>query len=181
MEIAQTVVDTLKRGGNVLIPVSPVGSVYDLIDIVSRSIDGAGGSILETRIYFISPVAKGALAYSNVNAEWLAEARQNAVYVPEEPFVHMGTGTVQALRMFGLCTSLLFCIVQILYILASKEWKTEVVREYIRIFLQGVQDTLCSNLIFHAYSEYIECTTGIYWSPITTNWRRSTLTGNVGK
>lgn len=43
-------------------------------------------------MYFISPVAKGALAYSNVNAEWLAEARQNAVYVPEEPFCHMGVG-----------------------------------------------------------------------------------------
>ncbi|KAK6753557.1 hypothetical protein RB195_012881 [Necator americanus] len=90
MEIAQTVVDTLKRGGNVLMPVNPVGSIYDLIDVVSRSIDGAGGSILESRIYFISPVAKGALAYSNVNAEWLSEAKQSSVYVPEEPFCHMG-------------------------------------------------------------------------------------------
>ncbi|RCN45236.1 hypothetical protein ANCCAN_08736 [Ancylostoma caninum] len=90
IEVAQTVVDTLKRGGNILMPVNPVGSIYDLIDVVSRSIDNAGGSILESRMYFISPVAKGALAYSNVNAEWLAEARQNAVYVPEEPFCHMG-------------------------------------------------------------------------------------------
>uniref|UniRef100_A0A158QKT0 Beta-Casp domain-containing protein n=1 Tax=Haemonchus placei TaxID=6290 RepID=A0A158QKT0_HAEPC len=110
IEVAQTVVDTLKRGGNVLMPVNPVGFVYDLIDVVSRSIDNAvrvktprysflqyahcervliqGGAILEARIYFISPVAKGALAYSNVNAEWLAETRQNAVYVPEEPFCH---------------------------------------------------------------------------------------------
>nr|CDJ95101.1 Integrator complex subunit 9 [Haemonchus contortus] len=88
IEVAQTVVDTLKRGGNVLMPVNPVGFVYDLIDVVSRSIDNAGGATLEARIYFISPVAKGALAYSNVNAEWLAETRQNAVYVPEEPFCH---------------------------------------------------------------------------------------------
>ncbi|PIO72543.1 hypothetical protein TELCIR_05525 [Teladorsagia circumcincta] len=88
IEVAQTVMDTLKRGGNVLMPVNPVGSIYDLIDVVSRSIDNAGGATLEARIYFISPVAKGALAYSNVNAEWLAESRQNAVYVPEEPFCH---------------------------------------------------------------------------------------------
>ncbi|KAK5967900.1 Integrator complex subunit 9 [Trichostrongylus colubriformis] len=88
VEVAQTIVDTLKRGGNVLMPVNPVGTIYDLIDVVSRSIDNAGGATLEARIYFISPVAKGALAYSNVNAEWLAEARQSAVYVPEEPFCH---------------------------------------------------------------------------------------------
>ncbi|VDP40336.1 unnamed protein product [Heligmosomoides polygyrus] len=79
MEVAQTIVDTLKRGGNVLMPVNPVGSIYDLID---------GGAFQDSRIYFISPVAKGALAYSNVNAEWLAEGRQNSMYVPEEPFTH---------------------------------------------------------------------------------------------
>lgn len=88
MEVAQTIVDTLKRGGNVLMPVNPVGSIYDLIDVVSRSIDSAGGAFQDSRIYFISPVAKGALAYSNVNAEWLAEGRQNSMYVPEEPFTH---------------------------------------------------------------------------------------------
>ncbi|KJH50471.1 hypothetical protein DICVIV_03403 [Dictyocaulus viviparus] len=100
-EVSQMIVDTLKRNGNVLMPVNPVGAVYDLIDVVSRSIDNAGGSILETRIYFISPVAKGALAYSNVNAEWLAEARQNAVYVPEEPFCHMALVRSGRLKLYN--------------------------------------------------------------------------------
>ncbi|VDL79576.1 unnamed protein product [Nippostrongylus brasiliensis] len=99
-EIAQTITDTLKRGGNVLMPVSPVGTVFDLIDIVSRSIDNAGGMYSETRIYFVSPVAKGALAYSNVNAEWLIEGRQNAVYVPEEPFCHTALIRNGRLKLF---------------------------------------------------------------------------------
>uniref|UniRef100_A0A0K0DDN2 Beta-Casp domain-containing protein n=1 Tax=Angiostrongylus cantonensis TaxID=6313 RepID=A0A0K0DDN2_ANGCA len=98
--MSQTVLDTLKRGGNVLMPVSPVGSIFDLIDVVSRSIDN-GGSILETRIYFISPVAKGALAYSNVNAEWLSESRQNAVYVPEEPFCHIALVRNGRLKLYS--------------------------------------------------------------------------------
>ncbi|VDM60885.1 unnamed protein product [Angiostrongylus costaricensis] len=101
IEVSQTVLDTLKRGGNVLMPVNPVGSIFDLIDVVSRSIDNAGGSILETRIYFISPVAKGALAYSNVNAEWLSESRQNAVYVPEEPFCHIALVRNGRLKLYS--------------------------------------------------------------------------------
>ncbi|KAK6051309.1 hypothetical protein COOONC_11186, partial [Cooperia oncophora] len=101
--------DTLKRGGNVLMPVNPVGSIYDLIDVVSRSIDNAGGATLEARIYFISPVAKGALAYSNVNAEWLAESRQNAVYVPEEPFCHTAVRLTVSLNLGVAPRSESFC------------------------------------------------------------------------
>ncbi|KAK6048439.1 hypothetical protein COOONC_14056 [Cooperia oncophora] len=109
IEVAQTVMDTLKRGGNVLMPVNPVGSIYDLIDVVSRSIDNAGGATLEARIYFISPVAKGALAYSNVNAEWLAESRQNAVYVPEEPFCHTAVRLTVSLNTCVAPRSESFC------------------------------------------------------------------------
>ncbi|KAJ1345693.1 hypothetical protein KIN20_000283 [Parelaphostrongylus tenuis] len=109
IEVSQTIVDTLKRGGNVLMPVNPVGSIFDLIDVVSRSIDNAGGSLLETRIYFVSPVAKGALAYSNINAEWLVEARQNAVYVPEEPFCHVALVRNGRLKLYdNICES--FCL-----------------------------------------------------------------------
>ena len=46
---------------------------------------------MDTPVYFISPVAKAAVAFANVNAEWLSEDRQKNIYdgaIPEEPFLH---------------------------------------------------------------------------------------------
>jgi hypothetical protein len=39
-------------------------------------------------LFFVSPVADSSLAYSNVMAEWLSPAKQNRVYIPDEPFPH---------------------------------------------------------------------------------------------
>lgn len=91
-----------------------------------------GGAFQDSRIYFISPVAKGALAYSNVNAEWLAEGRQNSMYVPEEPFTHSAVGCFKrflALPPFD-ATTFPFSV--------SSEWEAEDIRKYLRIVLQGV-------------------------------------------
>jgi len=59
---------TLKNGGNVLIPCSPSGVIYDLFECLSSHLDNCGLSLVP--MYFISPVADSSLAYSNIYAEW---------------------------------------------------------------------------------------------------------------
>lgn len=39
LKFTSTVVETLKKGGNVLIPVSPTGIIYDLFELVYATIE----------------------------------------------------------------------------------------------------------------------------------------------
>ena len=59
---------TLKNGGNVLVPCSPAGVIYDLLECLSGHLDSSG--LGQVPMYFISPVADSSLAYSNIYAEW---------------------------------------------------------------------------------------------------------------
>lgn len=77
---------TLRAGGSVLIPCYPSGVVYDLFECLSGHLDSLGLS--QVPMFFVSPVADSSLAYSNILAEWLSGAKQNKVYLPEEPFPH---------------------------------------------------------------------------------------------
>ncbi|KAH7725425.1 hypothetical protein AAVH_06875 [Aphelenchoides avenae] len=73
------VTETLRKGGNVLVPCTPTGIIYDLFEQnISRDVP----------VYFISPVADSALAYANIFAEYLSEKKSSKVYIPEEPFMH---------------------------------------------------------------------------------------------
>ncbi|PAV67098.1 hypothetical protein WR25_24634 isoform B [Diploscapter pachys] len=82
-------VDTLRAGGNVLIPISSVGIVYDLIEVLVDKIDKTQGLSADPPcVYFISPAAKSSIAFANINAEYLRDMRQANVYVPDEPFNH---------------------------------------------------------------------------------------------
>lgn len=67
--LCMTVIDTLKRGGNVLIPIAPTGVLYDLLECLAANLDQSTVSV-DTPIYFLSPVAESALAYANIYAEW---------------------------------------------------------------------------------------------------------------
>ncbi|CAD5226922.1 unnamed protein product [Bursaphelenchus xylophilus] len=81
-----TMVETLKRGGNVLFPISPVGNVFDLLEIIISAID-AGKASRDIPVYFISPVAASALAFVNIFPEYLVEQKSQRVYNADEPFV----------------------------------------------------------------------------------------------
>jgi len=59
---------TLKNGGNVLVPCYPSGVTYDLFECLSGHLESCG--LLSVPMYFISPVAKSSLAYSNIYSEW---------------------------------------------------------------------------------------------------------------
>lgn len=85
-ELCTRMATTLKNGGNILIPCYPTGVIYDLLECFHSFLENAGlGGI---PVYFISPVAKSSLSFSNIYAEWLCEGKQSKVYLPEHPFPH---------------------------------------------------------------------------------------------
>ncbi len=60
--------------------------VYDLLECLQSFLETAGLSSVP--VFFISPVAKSSLSFSNIYAEWLCESKQSKVYLPEQPFPH---------------------------------------------------------------------------------------------
>lgn len=55
-ELCQAVEQTLKNGGNVLLPCNPSGVVYDLFEVLSVHLENR--NLLTTPMYFVSNVAK---------------------------------------------------------------------------------------------------------------------------
>ncbi|GMS80584.1 hypothetical protein PENTCL1PPCAC_2759, partial [Pristionchus entomophagus] len=78
------VMETVKQSGSVILPINPCGLMFDLLDLLAKTLDAA----MDIPIYVISPVAKRALAFANVYPEWLSDGHQERVYMPEEPFRH---------------------------------------------------------------------------------------------
>ena len=76
----------LKSGGNVLIPCYSTGVIFDLFEHLIAHLNHCGLS--QIPLYFLTPVADQSLAYSNILAEWLCQARSQKVFTPEEPFNH---------------------------------------------------------------------------------------------
>lgn len=77
---------TIRNNGSALIPCYPSGVVYDLFECLTQNLENVG--LNNVPMFFISPVADYSLAYSNILAEWLSSAKQNKVYIPDEPFPH---------------------------------------------------------------------------------------------
>uniref|UniRef100_A0A8R1DGI3 Lactamase_B domain-containing protein n=1 Tax=Caenorhabditis japonica TaxID=281687 RepID=A0A8R1DGI3_CAEJA len=86
--LMHNITETLRGNGSVLLPISPVGPIFEIIEAVSDVISATNGISIDTPIYLISPIAKSAIAMASISAEWMSESRQNAVYRPEEPFAH---------------------------------------------------------------------------------------------
>uniref|UniRef100_A0A915CYU3 Beta-Casp domain-containing protein n=1 Tax=Ditylenchus dipsaci TaxID=166011 RepID=A0A915CYU3_9BILA len=84
-KFTSTVADTLKKQGNVLIPISPTGVIYDLIELVINTIERHSLS-RDIPIYFISVVAESTFAFANIYSEWLSQVKSEKAYVPEDPF-----------------------------------------------------------------------------------------------
>lgn len=85
-ELCNLVGSTLSSGGQVLLPSFPGGIIFDLIEVLHSYLQTAGHP--RVPLYFISPVADQALAYSNICAEWLCKPKQDKSYLPEWPFIH---------------------------------------------------------------------------------------------
>ncbi|KAI8437886.1 hypothetical protein MSG28_010568 [Choristoneura fumiferana] len=87
---------TLRGGGGVLLPVYPSGVLYDLLECLGAHLEAAG--LAHVPLYVLSEVADASLAYSNILAEWVSQAKQARVYLPEEPFPHAGLARAGRLR-----------------------------------------------------------------------------------
>ncbi|XP_072042654.1 integrator complex subunit 9-like [Amphiura filiformis] len=85
-EFCSNLTVTIKNGGSVLVPCYPSGVIYDLFECLSGYMDSVG--LMQTPMYFISPVADSSLAYAQIFSEWLCAPKQSRVYLPEPPFPH---------------------------------------------------------------------------------------------
>ena len=59
---------TIKNGGNVLVPCYPSGVIYDLFECLAGYMESVG--LMQTPLYFISPVSDSSLAFSQILSEW---------------------------------------------------------------------------------------------------------------
>ena len=66
-EACQTLEETVKRGGSVMFPVFPTGVMLDLLEIFIDYLSQMGRGHIP--FYFISPIAKAALAHAQIYPE----------------------------------------------------------------------------------------------------------------
>lgn len=85
-EICNIIGITLTNGGNILLPVSPSGSIFELFDIVTTYLNSMGMNTVP--IFMVNVVAEPLMAYANIVSEWLCTKRQEKAYNPEPPFTH---------------------------------------------------------------------------------------------
>uniref|UniRef100_A0A914HXU0 Beta-Casp domain-containing protein n=1 Tax=Globodera rostochiensis TaxID=31243 RepID=A0A914HXU0_GLORO len=98
-KFSSAVIETLKMGGNVLIPVTPTGLVYDMFECVLKTIELQNLS-RNIPIYFISTVAESSLQFAQIYPEWLSDDKGSRVYKPEEPFFHSELARTGRIRVY---------------------------------------------------------------------------------
>ena len=76
----------VSEGGNVIFPCSPSGIVFDIIEGLHFFLANAG--LPRLPFYFISPVADVALGYGDIVGEWMAESRQEKLFLPDTPLLN---------------------------------------------------------------------------------------------
>ncbi|KRY33478.1 Bardet-Biedl syndrome 5 -like protein, partial [Trichinella spiralis] len=104
-EFCTVVANTIATGGNVLIPSSPCGVTFDLIEylfarVLSRS------PLPNCQVIFISETADTCFAFGNICGEWLCDSKKCRVFQPQEPFVHgslVRGGRVKLMKSISEC------------------------------------------------------------------------------
>ncbi|KAK3862635.1 hypothetical protein Pcinc_031522 [Petrolisthes cinctipes] len=97
-EFCVAVAQTVRNGGNALVPCYPSGVVYDLFECLSNHLDNLGLSLIP--MYFVSPRAENSLAYSSIFSEWLSPSKQGKVYNLDDPFPHAHLTRLGRLKPF---------------------------------------------------------------------------------
>lgn len=77
--------DTIKAGGNVLIPITCCGLFFDLIEKISLEL--LQRRLDRTQMFILSSQARTSLAYANIYGEWLDTQRENQLYSADYPFM----------------------------------------------------------------------------------------------
>ncbi|XP_065875635.1 uncharacterized protein [Euphorbia lathyris] len=95
--ISSCVVDSVKAGGSVLIPLNRLGTILQLLEQISLYLES---SALMVPIYVISSIATELLAFTNIIPEWLCKPRQEKLFSGEPLFSHVELMKQKKLHVF---------------------------------------------------------------------------------
>ncbi|XP_057976614.1 uncharacterized protein LOC131163841 isoform X2 [Malania oleifera] len=95
--ICSCIIESIKAGGSVVIPIGRLGIVLQLLELISISLES---SHLKVPMFIISSVAEELLAYTNVIPEWLCKQRQEKLYSGEPLFAHVELIKEKRLHLF---------------------------------------------------------------------------------
>ncbi|KAJ7539910.1 hypothetical protein O6H91_11G114700 [Diphasiastrum complanatum] len=82
--LAKEVKSAVSAGGCVLIPISPSGLIFELIEEIALELRSA--TVGHIPMFYVSSAAEELLAYSNIIPEWLGPSRQEKLYAGEALF-----------------------------------------------------------------------------------------------
>lgn len=174
-DFCSTTIQTLKNDGNVLVPCYPCGMVYDLIECIAGQLTAANLTMVP--IYFISPVAKSSLAYSNILGEWLTSSKSSKVFLPDEPFMHSTLVRAGRLKFFSSVSDSAFnetfkcpCVV----FTSHPSLRFGDVIHFIQLWGQASKNLLVlTEPDFHCaevLNPYLPLAMKVAYLPIDTNW-----------
>ncbi|OAY77893.1 Integrator complex subunit 9, partial [Ananas comosus] len=83
--ICSCIVDSLKAGGSVLIPIGRLGILLQLLEYISQALDNSN---LKVPIFMVSATAEETLSFTNAIPEWLCKERQEKLFLGKALFGH---------------------------------------------------------------------------------------------
>ncbi|WCJ38542.1 Integrator complex subunit 9 [Euphorbia peplus] len=95
--ICSCIVDSVKAGGSVLIPLNRIGIVLQLLEQLPIHLES---SAVTVPIYVISSIASELLAYTNIIPEWLCKPWQDKMFSGEPLFSHVELMKRKKLHVF---------------------------------------------------------------------------------
>ncbi|XP_034593755.1 uncharacterized protein [Setaria viridis] len=84
--ICSCIIDAIKSGGSVLIPIGRLGAILLLLELISETLHS---SSIKVPIFMISETAEEIIAFTNALPEWLCKSRQEKLFSGEALFGHM--------------------------------------------------------------------------------------------
>lgn len=84
--ICSCAIECVKIGGSVLVPVNRLGTILQLLEEITTSLEALA---MKVPVYIISSVAEELLALLNVIPEWLCKQRQERLFAGEPLFAHV--------------------------------------------------------------------------------------------
>ncbi|XP_072998949.1 uncharacterized protein [Typha latifolia] len=100
--ISSCIINSLKAGGSVLIPIGRLGVVLLLLEQISETLEYSN---IKVPIFMISTTAQETLAFTNAVPEWLCKKRQEKLFSGEALFSHSDLMKEDKLYLFSLLYS----------------------------------------------------------------------------
>ncbi|PKU76399.1 hypothetical protein MA16_Dca001002 [Dendrobium catenatum] len=100
--ITSYIIDSVREGGSVLIPIGRLGVALQLLEQISDLLKSLS---MEVPIFIISTTAEQTLAFTNAIPEWLCKRRQEKLFCGEPLFGHAELMKEKKLHVFPLLYS----------------------------------------------------------------------------